>query len=523
MDEFISLNKLKEVESPVLFEKGGIPNPKGLVSNEIFGVNVQDRKETFAYIRLNGHFFHPHIYKAFKRLYRNIENIVGGTESYTIGKNGELIKDPNGQTGMRFIYDNWDKIKWERTQGMRNERIDILTKTPKNQVFIDYMIVIPAFYRDISSNALGQGSTQNLNSLYVKLIRMCSLIKDESLFDFSFNGTILNIQETLVAIYDYFRTKLAKKTGLIRKFLLGKSIDYSVRSVIAAPVYHTNKVDDNIIDFFHAAVPISLCCSSFYPYISAWIYDFFQRELVERQYTKSGVFTIGNENDDKQLIGVKLKSPESYFNITYVENMINRFIRNPDGRFEIIKVPLEDGRFVNINFSGQALSTGGPVGVFRPMTVTDILFRAAYEVSKDKHIMITRYPILDYFCMFFNRINVASTIKTVPMDINGTIYKWYPHIDLSLPTSKVGTEFIDTIKFSNSYLAGMDGDYDGDQVTGKGLYSLEANEEAERIMTSKSNIITIQGSNVRKTDCEGIQTLYVLTKNPASSETDKMH
>ena len=166
VDEFVELNHLKEVSSPVLFQRGGIPDPDGLVSNDIFGVNIKDRKETFAYINLNANFFHPHAYKILKRLYRNIEDIVGGSELYSISKDGELTKDPNGE---------------------RNERIDLVTKIPKDEVFIRKQIVIPAFYRDVSSDEKGGGSTVEINTLYTKLIRMCTLIRDESLFDFSFN------------------------------------------------------------------------------------------------------------------------------------------------------------------------------------------------------------------------------------------------------------------------------------------------------------------------------------------------
>ena len=79
VDEFVQLNNLREVTSPVLFQRGDIPDPNGLVSNEIFGVTIKDRKETFAYIDLGGHFFHPHIYKVLKRIFRNVEKIVNGT------------------------------------------------------------------------------------------------------------------------------------------------------------------------------------------------------------------------------------------------------------------------------------------------------------------------------------------------------------------------------------------------------------------------------------------------------------
>lgn len=517
IEEFIKINNLQEVTSPILFERGGIPNPKGLISNEIFGVSTKDRRETFAYISLNGYFFHPHVYKVFKRLYRNIEQIVGGTETYSINKDGVLVKDPNGETGLQFIYDNWEKIKWQRTQGMRNERIDILTKSDKNEVFMKYQIVIPAFYRDVTSDSNGGGTTRELNAMYVKLIRLVSLIRDESLFDFSFHSTIKNIQDTIVQIYDYFKSKLNRKNGLIRKFLLGKSVDYSVRSVIAAPLFHVERPEDNMIDLMHCAMPISQCCALFYPFIFAWVYNFFQREWVEMKHDKTLIITRNDTGEDRDIeSSITVKDPESFFDDRYVKKMIDKYIKNPDGRFDILEFPGTDGKMHPIGFMGQMLNEDGtPQGIIRrPCTITDILFRACAEVTANKHVMVTRYPITDYFSMFFNSIRVASTNQTVPMDINGTVYKWYPKIDLTLKKSQVGAQFIDTTKFSNSYLAGLSGDYDGDQVTVKSLYTLEANEEAEEIMHRKSFVITTAGKNIRKTDNECIQGLYVLTKDP---------
>ena len=99
MDEFVDINKLKPITSPVLFERGGIPNPNGLISNEIFGVSVKSRKETFAYIDLHDHFFHPHIYKIIRRIFSNIDKLLNGEIYSSIANDGSLVKDPNGDTG----------------------------------------------------------------------------------------------------------------------------------------------------------------------------------------------------------------------------------------------------------------------------------------------------------------------------------------------------------------------------------------------------------------------------------------
>ena len=110
-DEFIDLNHLKEVTSPIVFQRGNVPDPFGLLSTDIFGIDVRSRKNKFAYTSLGGHFFHPHVYKSFKRLYRNIERIVNGSEYYRISETGTLVKDEeNGETGIEFLYDNWEKI-----------------------------------------------------------------------------------------------------------------------------------------------------------------------------------------------------------------------------------------------------------------------------------------------------------------------------------------------------------------------------------------------------------------------------
>ena len=112
VDEFVELNHLREVTSPVLFQRGNVPHPDGLVSNDIFGITTKDRKETFAYIDLHGHFLQPHVYKVLKSLFMNLDTIINGSEYYVID-NGKLKKDENGETGIDFLYDNWDKLKWD--------------------------------------------------------------------------------------------------------------------------------------------------------------------------------------------------------------------------------------------------------------------------------------------------------------------------------------------------------------------------------------------------------------------------
>lgn len=511
-DEFIKINNLQEVTSPVLFERGGIPNPNGLVSNEIFGVSIKSRKETFAYIDLHGYFFNPHIYKIIRRVFRNIDKIVNGEEYWNIDKDGNLVKDPNGYTGIEFLYENWNRIKWNGNGGMSSERTNLISKTKKNEVFTSKCIVIPAFYRDINSSQAGGGEVPELDQYYVRLLRMAALIDKRDMFDFSFHSTNYNIQNTLVDIYDYFKDKLDKKGGLLRKYLLGKNVDLAVRAVISAPVFNQNDPADNMIDFRHAAVPISQVCVMCYPFMVAWLRNFFERELMENQYAKWNM----NINTGELENIYQIRNPESFYNDVFIKKNIDNYIHNPSSRYDLIPVPTTDNKPHYLVFTGRNTKIRPERSnlVNRYMTWTDLLYIAACEIVKDKHVMVTRYPILDAFGIFIARIRVSSTLRTVPMEINGKIYKWYPDIDISMSKLDVSNNFIDTIRFSNSYLEGLDGDYDGDQITAKIVWTQEGNEECERVMNSKAFFLSPNGSLVRGCGLELDQTFYVMTKNP---------
>ena len=51
-----------------------------------------------------------------------------------------------------------------------------------------------------------------------------------------------------------------------------------------------------------------------------------------------------------------------------------------------------------------------------------------------------------------------------------------------------------------------------DQITVKSVFTQEANEECERIINNKTNILTIEGIGVRGIGNEAVQTLYTMTR-----------
>lgn len=514
-NELIRVNKLQEVTDPVLFIKNTSPTPEGLVSTEIFGISVKDRKETFAYISLYSHFLHPFIYKLLKRLNRNFESIVHGTKRFVIEKGVLIENEEEGKTGLKFLYDNWEKLSFEKNMSsLRNERIDVLNAYKKNVLFTDKWIVIPAFYRDVNARMAEKGIVSHhvINDMYSKLIRYTSTLKNSNSFEFTLTMTEAKIQELLVELYDSTKGRIDKKHGMIRKNLLGKSIDYGSRLVISAPEFDAETPDEMKVDFYHTGVPLAQCCTLFYPFISNWVKGFFLKEL-ERTGNKYPI-----KGKDGNVEFVKLKNTEKYIDIEFIKKQIDNFITNFPSRFDMVELETEEPRKTPLYmaFTGRHYEKGKPETqspiADRPLTWCDILYQAAIEVVENKHVYVTRYPLLDYFGTYASKIRVLSTTETIAMYVGERVYPHYPVIDLKTKKEDIASQFTDTLVMSNLYLPGLVGDYDGDQVTVKGLFSQEANIEAEKIMKSKSNILNIYGDNMRKTTNEGIQTLYALTK-----------
>ena len=524
MDKFIEVNRLKEVTNPVMLERDNIPTVDGLLSTEIFGRSVDDRREIFAYINLHSHFFNPYIYKVIKRLDRRIEEIVSGVLYVKIDATGEIIKvedEDDGDTGIEFLYKNWEKIKFKKNESIiRNERVDLLKSIKKDELFCNKFIVCPPFYRDVNLNKIDMGkiSYGEINDLYSKLIRMCkSLDTEMSGIPIVGNSTRGRIQNILVEIYDTMMGEIKGKDGLFRQFVLGKSVDYGARSVISAPLFKANRPEEMPVNFYQCGLPLSIACVTFYPFILKWVKDYFYNELFLRK-DKYPVVRPDGTHETVRLTGLDKMNDE------WISKNINTFVHSFGERFNTI--PLENdkgykdvlmkigGRYINLQSKEDMAETSQLSSTIfsRPATWTDILYRAAVEVCKDKHVLITRYPIEDYFGIFPNKIHVLSTTETVPVVINGVEYKYYPKVDLEAPTDKVFTSFIDTLTISNLYLKGIGGDYDGDQTSIRGVFTQEANAELDKILKSKKNILNVSGSSIRTTEKEALQTLYSFTK-----------
>ena len=473
INKFVKVNNLKEVTDPVVLERDNIPSINGLLSYEIFGRSTNDRSTTFAYIELGGHFINPIVYLIWVRLDRKIEAICAGIETFSINGRGQIVKDPDGWTGIEELYNHFDEIKFPNDKvNDQKERARMMKNLKKDEIFITKWIICPPFYRDLQLNKSTNGrvSYHEKTKIYADILRATkTLTNDFSGLEIVGMSTRNRIQRLLVqCCSDYFMKDIKGKSGMFRKYIMGKSVDYGARLVISTPMFDADKIEDMPVSFEYSGVPLATLCTNFFPYFVKWLKDFFYKEiyLVKDKYPVN----VKNENGEREIKYIKLLNVEQ-FNDEYFNKQIDSFIHSYGDRFRTIPLENDAGLNIKLSVKGQyrvadnenksTINTGvmdATEAFNRPITWTELLYIAACDICKDKHVLISRYPIEHYFSIFSTRITVMSTIKTRPAIISGRFYKYYPVVDYKLPPSEVANLFVDTLNISNLYLKGLDGD-----------------------------------------------------------------
>lgn len=508
IEKFIKINKCPQVTNPVYMDPSRYPTKDGLFSYELFGLpGSYDRKTVFGYIDLKKKYFlHPAIYKIITTLDKKYLYLIDGSKYFSI-VDGKLVEDENnGNTGLEFLYNNWEKLIFDDRDSLKREdKLSVIRNLDKNEIFISKYLVIPPFYRDLNFAKLDQGkpSVDIINEMYVSILNITSNMDKNIGFDFIGAMTENRLQLKLVEIYTFLTQSLAKKNGLIREYLLGKRTDYSTRAVISAPKFNQQKWNEQKVNFEHTGVPLSHMCNLFFPFFVKEITDFLSEEFNSTNFIyllKDGENKI--KDDMSNLERIYLKNPMDDYTPDKIKKLINTFIKSPKDRFMILSVNTEKG-YLPLNLYYTDLH--------RPFTLADLLYIISIKIAENKHVYVTRYPVENYQNIYPSKIYVMSTYKTVKQKLGNKYFEDYPEIYPEYPDSE--NFFQDSLIPSNLMLKALGGDYDGDMLSVRAVFSQEANIEAKNIIESKKHILNGNGDNIRTTEKEAVMTIFALTRD----------
>ena len=543
VEKFIKMNELKPISNPVFFSRSGVPTTDGLLSNEIFGISKDDRTQIFAYINLAGEtFMHPLAYKTWCRLDSNIKLCAYEMETFSLDEEtGKLVKDPEGETGIKFLKKIIKKVDFQKTNSMKREvKIDFIQKY-RDKLFTENLIVIPAGYRDVNTDTDSRIGVGEINKLYDTIIRDTNALRESEDYGLSLNGSLRGrIQDNLVAIYDWIvfgrfngvdaqASGLSRKLGLIRRAGMKKSFDWGSRLVICTQNLRVEDLDDLEVDLDSMGLPLAALCANFFPYLLYNIRQWFDNQFTNMKYSQGIIM----DKSKKEVIDIELEDWRLTFSDERIKKEIDRFMHGSSNRFVPIEIPLSKDsekklkdRKAYILFKGNKITSKDAVEKLqkneviniesfpletRPMTWCDIIYIALKEITKDKMTLITRFPVDSYWNQFPAKIKVLSTIKTEPIIIDGTFYKEYPLIRVEDMNKDTSSKFIDVALPNNVRLDSIGGDFDGDTISSKPPFSIEASEELYDVVNSKKHYISLDGMNAMNVTKEGLQSLYNLT------------
>ena len=108
--------------------------------------------------------------------------------------------------------------------------------------------------------------------------------------------------------------------------------------------------------------------------------------------------------------------------------------------------------FIFLFLHGNEIRKG--IEAKRYFTITDLFYLAAVDITADKHVYITRYPMTGFLGIFPSRIQVISTTETKRVEYDGRIYEHYPVIGKPDDTP----QFIEILRIANVILKVMGGE-----------------------------------------------------------------
>ena len=360
-EKFVKANELTPVTNPVMFNSINGNTPDGLLSNEIFGITQTERAGIFSYIDLGEEFIQPYYYKIWLKIDRNLRGCIYETQNFKIDSDGYLVQDDNGETGIKFLKKNLEKLKFKKTA--KDELLKALMDGKnKGLLFTKKMIIIPPYYRDVDTGSDGKVGVGEINKLYVNLLNTVKSLDSSNDYGLSMAGGIRGrIQDIMLEIYNWFTvgesivggehtgSGIFKKFGVQRRSVMAKTTDYSARLVLSSAKINENSIEDLMVDMDYSAIPLSACCVIAYPFMIYELRQYFNNEF-------GGKISYSYITKKGELDTVTLDNPQIAFSDERFDSELNEYIHGYSNRIKTIEVPNIEGKNVKMTFKGYSIT-----------------------------------------------------------------------------------------------------------------------------------------------------------------------
>ena len=447
-----------------------------MFSESLFGaIGTTDRLVTFGYIDLNTKILQPHVYKNVIKLATLYEEIIDGktyaifdqtTRNFVKCPKPELHEEAN--TGYTFFMSHFQDIEFTRNESrIRSDRIDFIEKY-RSIAFCDKLLVLPAGLRDLEENQ-GMLSTDDINKLYQTLLSYTFSIPKGATSTI-YDGVRTAIQKKSLEIYNYIENILTGKKGFIRGAWGYRRVALGTRNVITAASYATLTPNDpQTMQPDETKIGLLQTMKSLQPIVVHQVRTKFFTPIFGQD---SNTIALTNQKTfELEYREITSKELNKFDTSEAIESWISKF-KNVDIRFNPITVldknndpfylcmVYDTGDEISLfrSLSEFQKSFNGPVdkNKIRPLTWVEMLYLATYAAAKDKHVFITRYPVIQDESCYPSKIHLCTTlparvIKLVRSFEDTDALMTYPEYPI------LGKPFLDSLALASARLAGLGG------------------------------------------------------------------
>lgn len=447
----------------------------GLFSTLTFGrVGSPERDNRFSYIRMNADIIHPAIFSVLKKLKSLYIDIMMGTQ-YAIWnpeiKDFEASDMIEGETGMAFFCRHLHHLDPDkRASKKRNMYVDVFKRYQRDCLMHNHL-VIPAGMRDLYVDPDGKEVQDEINDLYRKLLAIASSINlvGGRNNDSAVDTPRRNLQNTANEIYNYLKSMLDGKKGLVQAKWGGRKIVNGTRNVISSIDTTAEElgspraphIDDTQLGMFQilkGATPIAI--------------HHLKRRFLDEVFTNSNQPITLIDMNNLKLVDVEVDpyTWDKWGTTEGLEKLIDGYndqtLRNKpvvvEKKYYMYLTYQKDNEFKifrNIN----ELPDPSMLQYVHPTTYTELFYLCNYEGwYNDLRVLITRYPVAGIGSIYPSKVYAKTTVGAFgAYELGGD---WQTHIGFAreFPLSDRKALWLDTAVISYTRLGGLSGDYDGD-------------------------------------------------------------
>lgn len=450
----------------------------GLYSTITFGkLGSEDRNNTFSYIDVKIPIMHPKYFLELTKLKKLYSDIILGIEYATWDNVKKDFVQSNlleGKTGFHFFKEHFKELIFIRNKSVkRDKRINLLEKY-RNVAYGNYILVIPAGFRDVEIDKDGRTSVPDINKIYVSLLTVANTVGNVSFDDNMefYDKAAINLQKKFVELYKHITTNFGGKSSTALKKWASRNVTGGTRNILIAPNNITYDLDGKAAhDINDTHIGLFQYCKAFLPFVVYSVVNGFPSQIVQMGLPNARL--VNTKTFESEIVDINDKLIELISNEEGVEKLINNYSYKENRQKPVmvgehaLALVYQDDKYFKIFSDIRELPKGLSRKNVHLLTYTELLYICIRQLGNSDITTVTRYPITGEGSEYESMVYLKTT--TICSELHVLDDEWKPILNNNYtypcyPIPDLDASFFDGMAANQSHLKQLGGDHDGDST-----------------------------------------------------------